>query len=186
MSKTRYNTVTINYNVQKVTKRKEYKEMRDRVQAATGLDNTEVARLFGPAFSEFTNWLEQRRHALRLYEDTIVQQVLELLNTPKGSPYKELVEAANDTTGQKAAVEVKETRKPKAKKPKKPKATSKVIKKLIEYKEAHSLSNKALAKMVGINESTVWKWQAGQISPRKQNAERLAAWLQGQGFPIQN
>jgi len=180
MSRTiRNNIVTVEYNINSVAKKKEYKEMRDRVKAATGLDNKDVAHIFGPAYGEFYEWLEKRHNALRAYEDTIVKQVLDVLNNP-GSPYRELREAANEAAGY---VPEDEDAEDEDTDPAHERVT-RILNNLAKYKDDHDIDNKGLARMVGVSETTIYQWLQGRFRPAEANANRLESWLASQGYPI--
>ena len=188
MSKTKAkksNIITLEYDLHSMNKKKEYKEMRDRVKAATGLTNKEIAHIFGPAYGEFYNWLERRKTALREYENFIVKQVIDVLNNPS-SPYRELREAANDVADSLSAHEElpEPDTKPVPKDKKDYKHVSNTLKKLAQYKSDHDIGNKPLAQMLGVSESTVYQWLAGIFRPGPANASKLETWLKGQGYPV--
>lgn len=178
MAKKRNNTLTLTYNVQRVTKMKGYKEMRDRVAAATGLSYGEISSIMAPAYGEFDNWLQQRKLALAAYEAAVIQQTLAMLNN-KGSEVSDLVAAANATTSERAAPVVEEEEVVEE-----ASLAKRAVTALAKYKKDHDLTLKALSEMMGTSMSTLHHWLSKGATPQADNANKLAAWLGSQGYPV--
>lgn len=184
---TRNNTVTLTYNIQHVTKKTDYKEARDRIKEATGLSNKEVADIIAPAYGEFYNWLNLRRKALLAYEEVLTSQVLRVLNG--GSV---LVAAAN-AQSEDGAGNVPPAGSPEmgvSKQESKDIHTANtnnanVARKTLErYQSDHSLSNAALARMLGVSSNTVVNWVTGKTTPTPNNVNTIVAWLKSQGYEV--
>ncbi len=52
-------------------------------------------------------------------------------------------------------------------------------KKLIGYRKIHGLSRKKLARILGVDEGTLWRWETGQRTPQGDYARRVRALFAG-------